>query len=322
VIKTRKRAILLTTNSKETVTWLRETENKIAFTETFSEQSHIRERAYNLVVPRIPTTYDLKDSNHLQELEETNGLGINTIGKARWIKPIERRKPNQTHAFAIFTLYKADMANILIRDGFLISGTKVWPKKQKQEPIQCLKCRRWGHFVAECKSEKEVCGNCGKGHRTSACSNKGKVYCAVCQDHMHTSWSRECPEFIRRCIILDERNPKNTMPYFPTESDWSLAVRPGRIPSEDRFLVRFAVNNLTNANKKHPGLTPRLQKRMQKHDMVGTNAANPNLIPLPQGKGKGIIQANAEPQYNFDCDTAFKGDNTDEQNCFTITGWD
>jgi len=243
-LKMHSQAVLLILNSKEAASWIREPLNEIEFTKGFSPESHIRERSFNLIAPRVLVTFDPSEEKHLCEIEEMNCLDKNAISRAKWIKPLGRRKLGQTNAYTIITLSSADSANILIRDGLYICGIKVRPMKQKQEPIQCMKCRDWGHFASKCPSEKDVCGNCREEHRTSACKNKDKWFCVTCKEAMHASWSRDCPEFNRRCLIFDRRNPENAMPYFPTEHDWTLTVRPSSIPMEDRFPARYTVNTL------------------------------------------------------------------------------
>ena len=201
LFKTRCEALVLVLNSKEAVSWIRQPDIEIAFTEAFAEGSHITGRTYNLIVPRVPVAFDPMDKKHLHEIEEANGLRTNEIIKVRWIKPIERRRLEQTHAFAILTLSSVDSANRLIRDGLNICNARVRPTKQKREPIQCMKCRKWGHFVRECPADKDTCRTCGEPHRTNTCPNKEKVYCVSCGNNSHPSWDRTCPEFSRRCSI-------------------------------------------------------------------------------------------------------------------------
>ena len=43
---------------------------------------------------------------------------------------------------------------------------------------------------------------------------------------------------------MDERNPENSMLYFPTEQEWSQMVRPNRIDMDKRFSDRYAVNDV------------------------------------------------------------------------------
>jgi len=119
-LKARKHAILLTLNSKEAVSWLRYVTNEMAFTKKFLAESHIRERLHSLIVPRVPIIFEPDNDEHLRELEETNGLHKGTVRKVKWIKPLGRRRPDQTHAYAIISLTSVDFANIIIRDGLFI----------------------------------------------------------------------------------------------------------------------------------------------------------------------------------------------------------
>lgn len=331
--KTRSHALLLTLDSKEAVNWLREVSNEIAFTEAFSEGSHIKERAYNLIVPHVPIVFEPKKVELLREVEEANEMGKNSIRRVKWIKPENRRRPDQTHAYAIFSITSVDDANRLIRDGLIINGAKVRPKKQKQEPIQCMRCRLWGHLATECKAEKEACGACGEAHRTGTCSNKGKKYCVSCKDNTHPSWDRNCPEFIRRCVIHDERNPENALPYFPTEHDWTLTARPERIPIDERFPGKYAVNSLPIAGHKHPGQAPKDMRRKQGQNMQKghgrrgvaekSDRENPNLIPINRCRETGELPADEDTwEPEPEC-TPSELENTDE--AYTrklVSGWD
>jgi len=90
-LQTQKGGLVLTLNSKEAASWLRIPEQEIAFTKGFSKGSHIRERTFNLIVPRAPIIFEPGNKSHLRELEEANNLMDYMIHRARWIKPIERR---------------------------------------------------------------------------------------------------------------------------------------------------------------------------------------------------------------------------------------
>ena len=283
LLKTRRGDLLLVLNSKEAATWIRESDIEIAFTKAFVEGSIIKARTYNLIVPRVPISFDPTDVKHIRELEEANGLRPREISKAKWIKPIERRRPDQTHAFVILTLFEADSANRLIRDGLNICNARVRPTKQKLEPVQCMKCRKWGHFVSECLADKDTCGSCGEAHRTNACTNKGKVFCVSCGDRSHPSWDRTCPEFSRRCATRDERNPENAMPFFPTEHDWTLTARPHRIPLDERFPGKHAVNSLPTAATQRPAKDSRPLRKDRRAK------ANPNFIPINRNREEGDL---------------------------------
>ena len=322
-LKTRGKAVLLTLNSKEAVNWIRESSNEIEFANAFSPEAHIRARTYNLIVPRVPITFEPSDDKHLCKVEEVNELDKNTIHKARWIKPLERRRPKQIHAYAIITLFSVDSANTLIRDRLVICGTKIRPVKQKFEPIQCIKCRGWGHLAAECPSEKDICGNCGEEHRTNACKNRNKPHCVACKESTHASWSRDCPKFIRRCMIYNKRNLENAMPYFPTEHDWSLTVWPSSLPMVDRFPAKYAINALPNMSSRQ-SLRPRQPYKGQKRGTGDKSGCeNPNLIPisLNHPREEGELSSSSE-RWRMDAGTGAANANTDETTPYDPPGWD
>jgi len=197
MLKTKKNTLLLTLNSKEVANWVREPGNEEMFADSFAKGAHIRDRLYNIVAPRVPLTFEPGNVTHLREIEKANGLTSHALHKARWIKPVEHRRPGQTHTFAILSFALVDTANKLIRDGLGICSSLIRPTKQKQEPVQCMKCRWWGHFANRCPESGNTCGTCGESHRTSSCTNDGKYYCVSCGDNSHASWDRACPEFIR-----------------------------------------------------------------------------------------------------------------------------
>ena len=311
----RKGAILLTLDSKETATWIREPENEMMFADSFVKGAHIRAREYNLIAPSIPLTFEPENGSHLREIEETNSLPPRVIRKARWIKPIGRRRPGQTHAFAILTFTSADTANKLIKDGLTICGKLTRPSKQKLEPTQCMKCRRWGHFAAQCQEVDDTCGTCGGKHRTNTCDNREKLHCVSCGDNSHASWDRACPEFTKRCAILDERNPLNSMPFFPTDQDWTMVSRPSRIPLENRFPAAYAVNSLAGTAPKFAG--PALQRKSTYNRAAKSTPANPNRIPLPArsiraSKELGEISEHGGPSWTCEPANCSKQVYTDE----------
>ena len=210
-----------------------------------------------IMVPRIPLTLDPSNPTHLREIKEVNRLTPNTIKKARWIKPEYRRAPGQSCTHAIFTLSSATDANRILKDGLYICNTHTFPKKRKYEPKQCMKCRKWGHFAAECRAQGDTCGTCGGQHKTSACSVTGKWYCISCRADTHASWDRNCPEFLRKCDEYSTFHPENNLMYFPTDKEWTTKTRPTRIPLEDKFPAHYTVGSLPPPNQKERQLPTR-----------------------------------------------------------------
>ncbi|KAF8258422.1 hypothetical protein EI94DRAFT_1546010, partial [Lactarius quietus] len=87
-------------------------------------------------------------------------------------------------------------------------------KKLKYEPKQCMKCRKWGHFAAECKAQADICGTCGDQHKTKECNVEDKRYCVSCRSNTHASWNRNCPEFLRKCVEYSSFHPENNLAIF------------------------------------------------------------------------------------------------------------
>jgi hypothetical protein len=134
----RNKAILLQLNSKQAANWLRDPANETVFTGKFTKDSYFVDRNYSIIVPRTPITFEPKNVKHLHEIEEVNNLDLNSIWKARWIKPVARRRNGQTHAYAVLTITSPEVANQLIRGGVTICGMNSLPIKLKHEPLQCL----------------------------------------------------------------------------------------------------------------------------------------------------------------------------------------
>jgi hypothetical protein len=240
----RNNGIVVLFGTKEVADWLQDTETELIFTASLATGASIRPRQHVILVPKVPITLDPNSEVHLREIEEVNRLKDHTISKIRWIKPENRRKPDQRLAHASFTLSSAEAANICIRDGILVHGVKTYPSKMKQEPTQCLKCRKWGHYANRCMATRDTCGTCGGDHWTKSCNEPSKRSCASCNVSSHASWDRQCPEFLKRCTHFDELHPENALKYFPTEEPWTKVIRPARIPFNDRFPAHFAVGSL------------------------------------------------------------------------------
>ena len=249
VFKLRNGSMILQFASKEAADWLRIPVNEAAFTCKFDPDTIIRDRVHPIMVPRIPITFDPNNPKHLREVEEVNRMHPNAIKKARWIKPTYRRTRGQSCAHAIFTISTAADANRLLKDGIYVCNARTFPKKLKHEPKQCMKCRRWGHYAAECRAQKDTCGTCGGQHKTSECESEDKRYCVSCKASTHTSWDRSCPEFLRKCDEYSKFHPENSLTYFPTDEDWTRTARPERIPFEDKFPSHFSMGSLPPPNR-------------------------------------------------------------------------
>ena len=302
VSRTRDGSLLLLLSTKEAASWLRKPEIGYKLVDKFAIGARIRDRAYNILVRWIPTTFE-PNSKHLREIEEVNNLLEHSIQKARWIKPVIRRRAGQARAHAIFTMNTADEANKIIRSGIDICGVRVKAERTKQEPMQCLKCRGWEHKAQDCKAEMDTCGTCGSNHRTSDCKSKDKLYCASCKTESHASWDRACPEFQRRCSSYDLKYPENHMPFFATEQSWTMTTRHSRVPIEDRFPKSLAVNSIqyNNHTSSHNLAQAKLKGKAGKRKVREgaeeqfMRREGPNFIPLGRRREEGELSTPGHP---------------------------
>jgi hypothetical protein len=148
--KLRNGGIVIQLLTKEATAWLREPTNETAFINKMGMSTHIKDRNFPILVPRVPLSFDPTNQEHLHKVESVNNLPPKTLSKARWIKPEYRRHPNQKFAYATFSISLATEANRLIRDGMYICSMRTFPKRLKYKPRQCMKCWKWGHYASKC----------------------------------------------------------------------------------------------------------------------------------------------------------------------------
>ena len=255
--------------SKEAADYIRKNEAiKDLFLTNLDKNATLKERTYTLLIPFMPLTFNPSDRPSLDALENENDMNPNSIVLARWIKPVDKRKPTQRVAHALLTFDNAATANKAIKDGLTLNQLKLWPKKNRQEPMRCAKCQHYGHIARECISHKDTCANCGNDHRSSDCTDQDKHHCTSCESDDHPSWSRDCPAFNKECEKLDKRYPDNLLPFFPTSEEWTYAhnhVKPppyrkaappetshAQPPGTQRTLNEFTTRNYNNSRRGGP----------------------------------------------------------------------
>ena len=282
---------------KEVINWLQDAGVEFEFTSGISPDASIVKRTYSMLVPWVPLSFDPSNEDHLREIEECNSIPAGTITKARWIKPAYRRAAEQRAAHTIFTLNDVCVTNGFIRDGIKVCGLFIRPSRLKQEPMQCMKCRKWGHFAHACTASVDTCRTCGDKHRTSECNNKDKTYCVSCKSNSHASWDRDCPEFRRRCDQYDENFPENSLPYYPTEEAWTLSPRPGKLQRSEKFPAKYTVTALQQSERSNQ-VTANWQQGKQRKQQTAKIPANQSTMDqyivsgIPQG-------ANADRSINL-----------------------
>lgn len=140
----------------------------------------------------------------------------------------------------MLTFTDKDLANKAILNGLRICSKRITITRNKKEPVRCLQCQQFGHIVAQCAKKTETCAICGMAnHRSAECKADGHQYCVLCKADDHSSWSRECPTFIRKCDELDQQLPENTSHFFPSTENWTRQP-PAEVPAHLEKTTKWA----------------------------------------------------------------------------------
>lgn len=217
---------VLETNSAEAAAWVNSPQNRERFAATLDSDVVVKSRTYTCLMKFVPCNFGADSPAALFEVEETNGLEVGAIARARWLKAPGKRAPTQTVAHLVLTFNTPEAANKTLVEGLTVHQNRVNGEKLKKEALRCLRCQEHGHLVRQCPGERDICSYCGGEHRATHCTNPDKTYCVECQTDDHSSADRKCPTFIRRCAELDNRLKENAMPYFPTAEPWTQVLSP------------------------------------------------------------------------------------------------
>jgi len=228
LFRLRNQGIVLELTSADAARWVKHPIHRVEFTEKLGGKIRLKDRQYNVVVSFLPISTDINSPDTARSIEIGNDLPDGTISKMRWIKDPSKRDRHQRVAHALFSITNPEAANKIIDQGLYVNLECLRLRKDKREPICCLKCQHWGHFAKDCKEMRDTCGTCAKEHRTTNCCSFQTFYCVNCKTDRHASSDRECPEYIRRQDALDRKTPENSMPYFPTEETWTQELLPLR----------------------------------------------------------------------------------------------
>ncbi|KIJ42523.1 hypothetical protein M422DRAFT_86757, partial [Sphaerobolus stellatus SS14] len=102
-------------NSSEAAQTIQSDEDaRLTFMELYSAQATIKPRLYPIIVERVPISFNPESNKSLREMEDSNSIENGEIQRARWIKPVARREPNQRAAHLIVLLTNPRTANRMI----------------------------------------------------------------------------------------------------------------------------------------------------------------------------------------------------------------
>jgi hypothetical protein len=282
---------LLHMNDGTAVQWLKA--NMEEFLTRMGGMSVYKERLCNVVLRFVPVSFDPVAEGALKVVSEDNGLPKGALVKARWIKPLERRRPGQRVAHAVLGFSDPSAANRVIRDGVWIDGSKVHGYKLLSEPVRCLKCQRIGagHIAADCKNDHEVCAQCGEDHRTSTCAvtdeERACTNCKVAKlDHKgHGAADHTCPFFKDKLHHSLGRNSDAPYPYFLVSKDPSSWVT--NEESGNTYVPNASVPERRAASQRDLGPGPR-GRTAQQGNTTRSGAAGGGQSGTLQGGEAGL----------------------------------
>ena len=140
---------------------------------------------------------DLDDLTDEQICEELKSQGVKNV--QRFIKKTTNG-PVKLNIF-LLTFNSTKLPSHIYIGLFRVNVTLYIPN-----PVRCLKCQKFGHGKAQCRSQ-EVCFKCGMvGHDGAQCSED--VKCANC-DGKHMASSKNCPRYYEEKAIIKIKTVKN-----------------------------------------------------------------------------------------------------------------
>jgi hypothetical protein len=285
---------LIELDSDDSTTWMTNQENRNKFSQKIGPNVVFKTRAHSIIAFNVPIAINPENEEHRKEICEANNLEHDVITTMRWIKPLNRRTPEQRTAHLILTLSSADTANRAITNGISICNRRCHVERTKREPIRCLKCQGWNHYAKDCIEKEDSCGNCAKKHRTSQCPNPAERRCVSCKMEGHASWSRECPTFVKKSNEFNERNPENTLQYIPTSDPWTWTAKEKQVKATPPPQTRPPYLREQSQPPKRPQMAPRkydtyipnYEKRASGHLMDWEDREDPRRLnefrPLTQ----------------------------------------
>lgn len=208
IVSQRDGGSLIEVDSDALAKWFADPLNSVEFCCALGEGVTFRSRTYNIIAFNAPINLDPSTATHREEINDVNQLGENTIKAIRWAKPINRRSPQQKTAHLILSFSDPEAANQAISIGVTICNKLCRAERVKKEPLRCMKCQGWNHMAKECIQKVDKCSNCAGDHKSDECRSRS-TRCVSCRTDDHSSWSRECPVFLRKSEELSERHPEN-----------------------------------------------------------------------------------------------------------------
>ena len=187
----------------------------------------ISPHTYAIIFCFIPCngSFDPSTSEHLHNIKKENDLPANSLVSASCCKHLQKRSPNQATTSLKVACVNPKTANCLITGHIHVEDHLINVHKDIYILIHCIKCQTYGHTQDACIGV-EKCANCASEfHSADKCDRA--PCCVSCRAGLsHPSSLLVCPFFLCKSNALNECYPENSMPYFPTNENWTWATSP------------------------------------------------------------------------------------------------
>lgn len=231
-----------------------------AFEQGFGDVS-CRGQGATVLLQCAPIDWCPEEPEAVRALERDNQLSVGDIMTATWVKPPNKRGPNQLKVVVRLELRSQELADRLITEGGRLDCSEVVFRKPRQEPTRCLKCQRYGHKAVKCKKSVDSCSQCGGNHRSAACDMRDLKYCVSCDSDTHCSYERSCPVFRAECERFNQRRPENRSRFYNTAKDADSHSMPSRPIHHPASATLADAMPLTGIRRPAPAPPPFLNTR-------------------------------------------------------------
>jgi hypothetical protein len=167
--------------------------------EKFSSNLQSVDPEFPIIVHGIPTSFDAHiDSEDVLKLcqenwhdpeEGTKGISVlydYDISRVHWIRnmPVDQLRSTKKYSSLVIYFRDAAIANEAITNQIAVNGIVRRTEKYRALPMQCFKCRKYGHISALCKNDSK-CGFCAGNHLTRDCKCPASTPCATTAQCTH-----------------------------------------------------------------------------------------------------------------------------------------
>lgn len=147
---------------------------------------------------------DMDESDIVCELKRQNAF-INEDDSIE-LKKVIKKKNNKFGDIDIVLEVNIEAFDRILEAGKVKFGWKICAVVHHVHITRCFNCCGFSHISTQCKN-KQACGRCGKGHKTSDCKQK-KEECINCKsvsikyklklDTNHNAYSHKCPTLMKK----------------------------------------------------------------------------------------------------------------------------